>query len=245
MFADSLLESARHRPSWRRSLSLLTSVAIEALAVAVLVAIPIWHPDVIAAVTPHVIYEVPPRPSNPDVPPSVHPSHGGGGGGARYGNTSSPISRPNPRALYVGPARSEPNYDSPVCTSCPIGPVGPTTGSNLFPTNGRPIMPLPPRAPLKVSHYDPGSIIRQVTPEYPDIARRAGVQGEVVLQAIVTRAGTIERLTVVSGNPLLVPAARDAVRQWRFRPYMLNGQAVEIETMITVNFRLDGGGGAL
>jgi periplasmic protein TonB len=245
MFTDSLLESSRRRPSPRRSLSLLTSIAIEALVIAVLVAIPIWHPDVLAAVTPHEIYEVPYLPSNPDAPPNAHPSHGGGGG-PHYSNVPAPISRPDPHGLYFGPARPQSNDDSVVCATCLPGPVGPSTGFNLFPPNARPIMPAPPRqTPIVVSHYDPGSIIRRVMPEYPAMARLARVQGDVVLQAVITRAGTIERLTAVSGNPLLVSAARDAVRQWRFRPYMLNGQAVEIETTITVNFRLDDDGGAL
>jgi protein TonB len=72
------------------------------------------------------------------------------------------------------------------------------------------------------------------------IAVRAGVQGEVKLHAIIARNGTIESLNAVSGHPLLIRAAMDAVGQWRYRPYILNGEAVEVETFITVNFRKEG-----
>jgi protein TonB len=62
----------------------------------------------------------------------------------------------------------------------------------------------------------------------------------VELRAIISRTGTIENLQVISGHPLLVGAAVDAVRQWRYRPYLLNGDPVEVETRVTVNFRLTG-----
>ncbi len=245
MFADSLVESSRRRPSPRRSLSLLTSVAIEALAIAVLVVIPIWHPDVMAAVTPHVIYAYPYAPANPDVPPDTRPSHGNPGGGPHGPSSPGPIIRNFDPSHHVIYDTSLPPQ-GPGEGGLPGMPgVGPTTGTYLIPANSTPVPPLAKKPPLIVSHYDPGSLVRQVTPDYPATARMARVQGDVVLQAVVTRAGTIERLTGVSGNPLLVPAARDAVRQWRFRPYILNGQAVEIETTITVKFQLDGGGGTL
>jgi protein TonB len=64
------------------------------------------------------------------------------------------------------------------------------------------------------------------------------VQGPVVLDAVISKAGTIENLQLVSGHPMLVPAAIEAVRQWRYRPYVLNGEAIEVETRITVNFLL-------
>jgi protein TonB len=81
-----------------------------------------------------------------------------------------------------------------------------------------------------------GLLIRDVKPIYPRLAQAAGVQGEVVLQAVIGRDGRIENLHAVSGNPLLVKAALDAVQQWRYRPYLLNGEPVEVETQITVRF---------
>lgn len=85
-----------------------------------------------------------------------------------------------------------------------------------------------------------GNLIYKVQPVYPPLARSARVQGSVVLRAIISRNGTIEDLTVLSGHPLLTGAAIEAVRRWRYRPYMLNGDPVEVETRVTVNFILGG-----
>jgi protein TonB len=60
----------------------------------------------------------------------------------------------------------------------------------------------------------------------------------VVLEAVISKAGTMQNLRLISGHPLLVPAAIEAVNQWRYRPYILNGEAIEVETQITVNFIL-------
>ena len=86
-----------------------------------------------------------------------------------------------------------------------------------------------------------GNAISQPKPLYPQMARMARVQGAVVLQAVISKSGAIENLRVVSGHPMLQQSALDAVRQWRYRPYLLNGEPVEVETQITVNFNLAGG----
>jgi protein TonB len=86
----------------------------------------------------------------------------------------------------------------------------------------------------------PGDLIRKVQPAYPALARSARIQGAVVLQATISTQGAIENLKVLSGHPILVPAALEAVRQWRYRPYILNNQPVEVETQVTVNFSLAG-----
>ena len=85
-----------------------------------------------------------------------------------------------------------------------------------------------------------GYLVKQAQPVYPHMAQIAGVQGDVVLQAMIDREGNIVQLQAVSGHPMLVPAALDAVRQWRYRPYRLNGEPVEVETQITVRFILSG-----
>ena len=86
-----------------------------------------------------------------------------------------------------------------------------------------------------------GSLIRRVEPVYPALARNARIQGSVVLAALISKEGTMENLKLISGHPMLVPAALQAVSQWRYRPYVLNGEAIEVETQITVNFILGGG----
>jgi periplasmic protein TonB len=95
--------------------------------------------------------------------------------------------------------------------------------------------------PLRVSHWAEGNIIYRVQPSYPPIARQARVQGAVELRAIISKAGTIENLIVISGPPMLSRSAIEAVRQWRYRPYLLNNEPIEVETEITVNFVLSGG----
>jgi TonB family protein len=81
-------------------------------------------------------------------------------------------------------------------------------------------------------------VVHKVVPEYPDGARRSGVQGAVVLNAVVNEAGTVSDLTVISGPEVLGQAAVDAVRWWRYQPYRVNGRAVAVETTVIVNFRL-------
>jgi len=94
---------------------------------------------------------------------------------------------------------------------------------------------------LLVSHLDEANLLHRVQPTYPPVARLARVQGTVELRAIISKNGTVENLVVVSGQPMLAAAAIAAVRQWRYRPYLLNNQPIEVETEITVNFFLSGG----
>jgi len=102
------------------------------------------------------------------------------------------------------------------------------------------VAPNPPVRKFRTSSMLEGSLIRRVQPTYPPLARSARIQGPVILEAIISKAGTIDNLRVVSGHPMLVGAAIEAVSQWRYRPYILNGEAVEVETQITVNFVLGG-----
>ena len=86
-----------------------------------------------------------------------------------------------------------------------------------------------------------GLLIRKIQPNYPPLARQARIQGSVLLQAEISKDGTIENLHLISGHPMLAPAAIEAVKQWKYKPYILNGEPVEVETQITVNFTLSGG----
>ena len=87
-----------------------------------------------------------------------------------------------------------------------------------------------------------GLKVKNVNPVYPQMAKIARVQGPVVLAAVIGKDGTIQNLHVLStASPLLNQAAIDAVKEWRYRPYILNGEPVEVDTQITVNFTLSGG----
>ena len=95
------------------------------------------------------------------------------------------------------------------------------------------------KRPLKMSEgVLQAQLISRVEPRYPPLAVQTRQSGTVVLHAIISRDGRINSLEVVSGSPFFVPAALDAVRQWRYQPTLLNGEPVEVETTITVMFRL-------
>ena len=81
-------------------------------------------------------------------------------------------------------------------------------------------------------------VIRKIQPAYPDEARRQHVHGNVVLKAEISHTGDVSELTVVSGDPLLAPSALEAVKQWKYKPYLLNGQPVDVETQVTVTYQL-------
>ena len=92
---------------------------------------------------------------------------------------------------------------------------------------------------IKVSQgVTQGLLIRQVTPQYPSMARQMRVEGDVLLEAVIGRDGTVRDLKVISGPAMLASSAIQAVRQWRYKPYLLNGQPVEVETQIKLQFRL-------
>ncbi len=78
----------------------------------------------------------------------------------------------------------------------------------------------------------------RIEPTYPPVARAAHIQGVVVLTAIIDKEGNIQNLQVMSGHPMLVPAAIEAVKQWRYKPFLLNGQPLKVETAVTVTFAL-------
>jgi len=99
--------------------------------------------------------------------------------------------------------------------------------------------PTNPNERQEVSSVAQGSLIRQVNPRYPQQAVQARVEGTVVLQAVIGKDGSVQELHPLSGSPLLIPAAMDAVRQWRYKPYQLNGEPVEAETQINVKFALN------
>ena len=108
-------------------------------------------------------------------------------------------------------------------------------------TNGVVAPPPPATASASIlvsQEVSQGLLVKQVPPVYPPLARQARIHGTVVLRAIIAKDGSVENLELVSGHPMLVNAAIDAVRQWQYKPYVLNGAAVEVQTTINVNFLL-------
>lgn len=145
--------------------------------------------------------------------------------------------------LRIDPGEGPQNLDIPDLT----GEIGPGTvqvidlGERVAESQPLPIVqPVQPeKHPLKISQgVLEAQLISRVEPPYPSLAIQTRTEGAVQLHAIISRDGHITSLEVISGHPFLVKAALDAVRQWRYRPTMLNGEAVEVETTITVIFRL-------
>jgi periplasmic protein TonB len=144
--------------------------------------------------------------------------------------------------LHESPVEAAPELG--ISLSGGTGTRGPGIFGSIRNQNIGALPPSPPPAPmrpLKISHWAEGNLIYRVQPEYPTLAKQARIQGTVELRAIISKTGTIENLAWVNGHPMLSSAAIAAVRQWRYRPYMLNGEPVEVETEITVNFVLGGG----
>lgn len=127
----------------------------------------------------------------------------------------------------------------------PGGVIGGIIGS--VPTAAPPPPPPPkkeepkPVTPQRIrvgGNVQQAMLIRQPKPTYPPLAKQARIQGVVRLNAIIGKDGTIQNLQVANGHPLLVPAALDAVKQWVYKPTLLNGEPVEVITQIDVNFTL-------
>ena len=122
----------------------------------------------------------------------------------------------------------------------PGGQLGGVIGGIVSSTNAAipKFVPVTPQRVRISQGVTKGLLIHKLEPTYPTLARAARVQGEVILSAVIDANGQITNLQLVSGHPMLVPTAIAAVKQWRYKPYLLNGQPVEVETTITVIFSL-------
>ena len=142
----------------------------------------------------------------------------------------SPIQRPNNRSGMTTESALEPSADD--VPQIVVSNASTTDLGNALSTS-----PAMPRLGEAISQEVTGGILQhKVLPVYPAEAYRVRLEGDVVLEAIVTEQGQIEDLKPISGNPLLAQAAMDAVRKWRYSPYLLNGTPIRRETMITIRF---------
>ena len=230
-FCDSPLELSR------KKLTTLISFSFEALAVVALISFPLFHAEKlppaknVATVFTPIIQEAAPM-RQQAVSSSVASLPFGVLDSSHLRRpTSDPISFSN-----ANDASSQPPGVPWGDVHTSANPLGEIAGSGV---GTRPVEQAPPDRPVRVSKgVMEGALIQKVIPPYPRMAMMTHTQGEVVLQAIISRTGTIENLQVISGSPFLSRAAIDAVRQWRYRPYELSGQPVEVETQIVVNFTL-------
>ena len=232
MFEQSLVISSRQPIRSQRQWSTAAAASLEALVLSVLAVYPLLHP----AALPQITSPRAPAPIFSATQPE--PAHTGASSqsNALVLTTESLLRQPTaiPPRIAPGSDVAPPSNVLPQCTiNCM--PNGILIGmGNALP----PVAPPRPASKAIISKLDAGEILRRVEPAYPPLARTARIQGNVVLRAMISRSGEIENLQVISGHPMLVQAAIEAVRQWKFRPYLLNGSAVEVETQITVRFVL-------
>ncbi len=236
---ENTLSSSWDEPS-RRGLTTFTSLGIQVLIVAGLLAVPLLRPQGLPQFRKLTV----PVSLGPIGDEARQPTLRGGGTPVAL-HTEHPIILQQPSYIPITVATGDDVSAPSLAGSGP--PVGPAVGDpgshdgilNSIGTGSKPVMPAVPLAvarPVHLSHMSEGDLVKIILPVYPAQARSVRIQGTVVLQAVISKQGTIENLRLLSGHPMLAPAAIEAVRQWRYRPYILNGEPVEVDTQITVNF---------
>jgi protein TonB len=234
MFEDSTFETMGRIHTRSRGWMMATFAFNSSILLA-LVVIPIIHPEMLPKLASPTWMQAPPpqtREPRPVVRTAQMPT-------ARAEMPSNPIMAPRliPSQLPI-PEIDIPGPPVPIDLGDPN-----STASADNPFNGRVHPVVRQTTPSATQHVSSGvmqgMLINKIIPVYPAIARATRTSGAVVLQATISRTGTIENLRVTSGPAMLRQAALDAVKQWRYRPYMLNGQPVEVETAVEVDFTLD------
>ncbi len=243
MFEDSLLDN---KIRTRRKSATLLSFVLQGILIGIVVLIPLIFTEALPLkeMTETVLVAPPPPPPPPPpaakTPAVVKPV---------VSEMTTTGSLRTPTQIPKNVAMIKESAAPPPTTAGVMGGVpGGVPGGQMGGVVGGVIGAVPTAAPklvapqrVRVSQgVTEGNLMRKVTPEYPPLARQAHVQGAVVLSAVIGKDGSIQNLQVVSGHPMLSSAAINAVKQWRYKPYILNGQPVEVETTITVNFTLAG-----
>lgn len=234
MFRESLLESSPVRRNQKRW-PMAVAFVLESIAAGLIILIPLLSTGIIP-ISARVPHDMPLQMIRVASEP-VHSVAGHSGG------TTAPMTRviaiaDSPNAIPYGSARYSDYNNVTTEPNIPFGAGG--SGPNVgICTDCKPIGPAIHKGPLVISHLSEAQLVHRVEPVYPRMAVIINLQGEVRLHAIIAKDGTIQSLSISSGHPMLAQAALDAVRQWRYRPYLLNGEPVEVETFITVNFKRD------
>lgn len=243
MFEESLLESAhliRTQSRWPA----FASFSLQAAIAAVIVIVPILHPEVVPLHAKLLVITAPPLPTQPPPPPQ-RPVH------VEMSSSTSP-SMPEPAQPTL--ATQSPRIDPTRFTDGPPPDAnGSITGTSMA-SNTNPLASLAPsgnggpnvvvagpvkHVPFTISSgVSAGLLLAPIRPIYPPIAKAAHVEGTVTVHAIISKTGTIESAGATSGPMMLQQAALDAIRIARYRPYLLNGLPTEVDTTFVVNFRL-------
>jgi protein TonB len=248
LFEDSLLDvspTQRKKRTW----STILSFALQFSLIGLLILLPLWFTDVLPKPQLVSFLEAPPPPPPPPPAASTPPR-------ARVVKLTSNVVNGQLRTPSRVPAKVQmiKEDDTPPPVLATGGVVGGVPGGipggqlngvigGIVSSGLPPAPPLPKPTPtVQRVRVSPGVItgllIHRVEPTYPSVAQQAHIQGSVVLTAIIDKNGNVQQLRLVSGQPLLVTAAIEAVKQWHYKPFLLNGEPLEVETTVTVNFHL-------
>ena len=244
MFEDSLIESGNRFKTKRLSTTIL-SFTLQVLLVGVLILIPLIYTDALPKTQLMTFLVAPPPPPPPPPPPAAAPVRVVKMASEMVnGQLRTPTKIPD-KVQMIKEEEAPPDLGGGgvpggVPGGIPGGSAGGVIGGILSSTQvAVPKIAAPVRVRVSTG-VATGLLIRKVTPTYPQLARQARIQGSVVLQAEISKDGTIQNLQLISGHPMLAPAAIEAVKQWRYKPYLLNGEPVAVETQVVVNFSLSG-----
>jgi protein TonB len=235
---NELLESTVMKRKTNKSWTVVLSTFVQMGILGVLVLIPLIHSEALPMTMLSILLVAPPPPPPPPQPAKTTvkqvPRL------IRAGMLMQPRSIPKDVTIYKEP-ELPPDVPNNATAS---GIFSNIPGEGILGTNG-PALPLAPKAaaPTRIKqggNVTAASLINQTRPVYPALAIQARIQGNVVLHAIIDKDSKVAQLELMSGHPLLVQAALDAVKQWRYRPTLLNGDPVEVDTTITVTFTMGG-----
>jgi len=239
MFEDSLIESAG-RIHTKRGWTTVVSVGFQAVAIGVMILIPLIYTEALPSQMMTTFLVAPPPPPPPP-PPAAMVKVTKIETEMDNGALRTPTKIPE-KVKMIKEEEAPPSTGimGGVQGGVPGGALSGVIGGIIGSTANLPKVAAPQR--IRVSQgVTEGNLIRKVQPTYPPLAKTARIQGSVILNAVISKGGNIENLRVMSGHPMLVQSALDAVKQWKYRPYILNGEPVEVETTVTVNFNLSGG----
>ncbi|MFZ1014610.1 MAG: energy transducer TonB [Terracidiphilus sp.] len=234
MFEDATFESTGRIHTRSRRWMIVTLLFNGALLMA-LILIPMIYPEALPRqALPFLLTAPAPPPSTPPLPKETpHAFHGA----SEMQGSVILVPQKIPSGIFREMYREQ--VPEGMLVSMGPGAGLPDGGTGIFSSNARQVVRAEARGPVRLSStMVAGLLIWKSVPQYPAIAKAAGMEGTVVLQATISKTGTIENLRVVSGPAMLQQAALDAVKAWRYRPYLLDGLPVEVETTVNVVFKL-------
>ncbi|MBZ5552911.1 MAG: TonB family protein [Acidobacteriia bacterium] len=250
---EHLVESGGTAEATKKPVTVVLSMVIHTVVIAILILIPLIYTEALPKqqLLTFLLTAPPPPPPPPPPPAATMVKVQKVVSQIVEGQLQTPKEIPKEIAKIMEDAPPPPSTGG-VVGGVEGGMVGGSVGGvigGLISKSAAAPPPPPPRieAPKPVQRIRVGGNVQQANlissprPAYPPLAKSARIQGSVVLEAVISKQGTVENLTVIQGHPLLVQSALDAVKQWRYRPTLLNGEPVEVITTITVNFSLTGG----